>query len=64
MRICSGALEKKLGALKHDEMYGFVPALMLGGSEKFDNLEKLKAVEHLMILSQFAELEPYSFSDF
>jgi len=54
---------EKFGALKHDEMYGFVPALMLGGSEKFDNLEKVKAVEHLMILSQLAELEPYNFPD-
>ncbi|SES69280.1 GAD-like domain-containing protein [Pseudomonas graminis] len=52
---------KKLGTLRHDEMYGFVPALMLGGSETVDNLEKVKAVEHLMILSQLAELEPYNF---
>ncbi|SES69204.1 GAD-like domain-containing protein [Pseudomonas graminis] len=52
---------KKLGTLRHDEMYGFVPALMLGGSETLDNLEKVKAVEHLIILSQLAELEPYNF---
>ena len=52
---------KKLGTLRHDEMYGFVPALMLGGSEAVDNLEKVKAVEHLMILSQLAEIEPYNF---
>lgn len=52
---------KKLGMLRHDEMYGFVPALMLGGSETLANLEKVKAVEHLMILSQLAELEPYNF---
>lgn len=55
--------KRKLGALKHDEMYGFVPALMLGGPDTLDHLEKLKSVEHLMLLSQLSELEPYSFSD-
>jgi hypothetical protein len=52
---------KQLGTLRHDEMYGFVPALMLGGSETVDNLKKVKAVEHLIILSQLAELESYNF---
>ncbi|AHG42784.1 aspartyl-tRNA amidotransferase subunit B [Pseudomonas syringae CC1557] len=52
---------RKLGTLRHDEMYGFVPALMLGGSASLDHVEKLKAVEHLILLSQLAELEPYSF---
>jgi hypothetical protein len=52
---------RKLGTLRHDEMYGFVPALMLGGVEELENLEKLKAVEHLILLSQLAELEPYDF---
>lgn len=55
--------KKKLGVLNHDEMYGFVPALMLGGSPTLDHLEKVKAVEHLIFLSQLAELEPYNFSD-
>lgn len=54
---------KKLGALAPDEMYGFVPALMLGGSDDLDHLEKVSAVEHLMFLSQLAELEPYGFAD-
>ncbi len=58
-----GRATKKLGMLQHDEMYGFVPAVMLGGSDKFENLKKVKAVEHLMILSQLAELEPYNFPD-
>jgi hypothetical protein len=56
--------KKKLGTLRHDEMYGFVPALMLGGPDTLDHLEKVKAVEHLTLLSQIAELQPYSFSDF
>jgi hypothetical protein len=55
---------KKLGALKHDEMYGFVPAVMLGGPATLEHLEKVKAVEHLSLLSQLAVLEPYGFSDF
>ena len=55
--------KKKLGTLRHDEMYGFVPALMLGGPDTLDHLEKVKAVEHLTLLSQIAELQPYSFSD-
>ena len=28
--------KKKLGTLRHDEMYGFVPALMLGGPDTLD----------------------------
>ncbi|AXM97914.1 T6SS immunity protein Tdi1 domain-containing protein [Pseudomonas plecoglossicida] len=56
--------KKKLGLLKVDEMYGFVPALAFGGQVAFANIEKVKAVEHLMILSQISALEPYSFSDF
>ncbi|VVQ00586.1 GAD-like domain-containing protein [Pseudomonas fluorescens] len=55
--------KKKLGTLHHDEMYGFVPALMFGGPDTLDHLEKVKAVEHLTLLSQITELQPYSFSD-
>jgi hypothetical protein len=42
-------------------MYGFVPALVFGGPDTLDHLENLKAVEHLILLSQLAELEPYDF---
>jgi hypothetical protein len=42
-------------------MYGFVPALMLGGEPTLDHLEKLKAVEHLILVSQLGNLEPYHF---
>ncbi|MET3051280.1 GAD-like domain-containing protein [Pseudomonas alkylphenolica] len=56
--------KKKLGTLKNDEMYAFVPAIMLGGRATLENLEKVKAIEHLILLSQIAGLEPYSFSDF
>lgn len=55
--LFSGAL-RKLGVLHHDEMYGFVPALALGGKAVLENLEKVKAVEHLVLLAQ---LEPPEF---
>ena len=55
--------KKKLGILSHDEMYGFVPALMLGGGGALEHLERVKAVEHLTLLSQITELQPYDFSD-
>ena len=47
----------KLGPLDHDTMYGFVPALALGGQETVDNLQKLDAHVHLEILSQLTELQ-------
>jgi hypothetical protein len=36
---------------------------MFGGPDTLDHLEKVKAVEHLTLLSQIAELQRYSFSD-
>lgn len=48
---------KKLGPLAHDEMYGFVPALALGGPSDLKHLQKVKAVEHLVFLAQLAPLE-------
>jgi len=49
--------QKKLGQLKHDEMYGFVPALALGGTATVDHLQKVKTVEHLVLLAQLAPLD-------
>jgi len=46
---------KNLGPLAHDEMYGFVPALAMGGPCRLDHLKKVKAVEHLMFLAQLGE---------
>ena len=48
---------KKLSRLKHDEMYGFVPALVLGGSATLNHLQKVKAIEHLVLLAQLAPLD-------
>ena len=43
---------KLLGRPGPDEMFGFVPALALGGPCRLDHLQKVKAVEHLMFLAQ------------
>jgi len=55
--------QKKLGTLRDDEMYGFVPALSFGGRADLQYIEKVKTVEHLTLLSQITELEPYTMSD-
>jgi hypothetical protein len=51
---------KKLGRLKADEMYGFVPAIAAGGAGDFADLQKLKIVEHLVFLAQLADLRVMS----
>lgn len=45
----------KLGQLEADEMYAFVPALALGGVNKLENLQKVKAIEHLNFLAELGE---------
>lgn len=42
----------KLGPLKANEIYGFVPVLPLGGTEDLAHLQKLDAFAHLSILRQ------------
>ena len=49
--------QQQLGRLGRDDMYGFVPALALGGTPTLANLQKVKAVEHLVILAQLAPLQ-------
>jgi hypothetical protein len=46
---------KRLGPLGPNEMFGFVPALLLGGEELEKNLEKTNVFIHLDILSSLAE---------
>lgn len=55
--------KKKLGAPSADEMYGFVPALGLGGRTEVESIEKVKCVEHLVFLSQLADFRPFSQED-
>jgi hypothetical protein len=38
-------------------MYTFVPALALGGSEETSKVERVKALEQLVILSQMTEIQ-------
>jgi hypothetical protein len=47
----------KLGALDHDTLYGFVPALALGGEARLDRRQKLDAHVHLDILSQVTAVQ-------
>jgi len=44
--------KKKLGPLAPGEVYGFFPALTLGGAAVLDNLQKVSAPEHFSILAQ------------
>ncbi|WP_409264974.1 GAD-like domain-containing protein [Pseudomonas sp. KCJK9000] len=44
---------KKYGPLSPDEMYGFEPALVLGGSPTLENLRRVKMDPHLLILRNF-----------
>lgn len=56
---------KKYGPLEPDEMYGFEPALVMGGSPELDNLRRLKLDPHLHILRQLDNPTlPFSHSDF
>jgi len=43
-----------LGQLSADKLYGFEPALVIGGSKQLNNLSKLDLDVHLTILRQFS----------
>lgn len=45
----------KLGPLEPHEIYGFQPAIVLGGSFLLENLVKVKANVHLTLLRMFGE---------
>jgi len=47
-----------LGTLGPDEMYGFEPAIVLGGKMVLKNLRKVKLNQHLAILRQLAAPTP------
>lgn len=40
------------GKLNFDECFGYVPLLGLGGSEKVENLKKVKIKEHIELITQ------------
>lgn len=43
---------KKLGEIKHNECFGYVPLLGLGGGEKVDNLTIVGVKEHIELIVQ------------
>lgn len=43
---------KLLGKIEYDECFGYVPLLGLGGSEKVQNLKKVKIREHIELITQ------------
>jgi hypothetical protein len=44
-------------------MYGFVPAIALGGPGTLNTLQKVKTIEHLTFLSQLSPLTDWGFPD-
>ncbi len=44
---------EKYGEPAFDECYGYVPILALGGSEKVENIKKVKTKEHIYLINQF-----------
>lgn len=49
----------KHGALKLGEVFGYFPALALGGSGALDTLKKVRAVEHFALLAQLGAPKLY-----
>ncbi|MGX1194608.1 T6SS immunity protein Tdi1 domain-containing protein [Metabacillus sp. SLBN-84] len=43
----------RYGAPNYDECFGYTPLLGLGGSEKVENLKKVKLKEHILIINEF-----------
>jgi len=46
---------KKYGSLEPGECFGFFPAHVLGGGGNLDDIQRIKALEHFILL---AELQP------
>ncbi|MBE6049354.1 MAG: DUF1851 domain-containing protein [Clostridium sp.] len=42
----------KWGELEYDQCFGYVPLLGLGGSEKVENLDKVKIREHIELITE------------
>ncbi|AEA15815.1 hypothetical protein BTB_c22470 [Bacillus thuringiensis Bt407] len=41
------------GIPTYNECFGYVPLLGLGGAEKVENLQKVKLIEHIYLITQF-----------
>ena len=57
------AAQKRLGPLRSNQMYGFVPALPLGGRIDADTLQIVDAPEHLTMLAGLSKRELLTFDD-
>lgn len=44
---------EEYGMPTFDECYGYVPLLGLGGSEKVENMKKVKLIEHIYLITHF-----------
>jgi hypothetical protein len=53
------AARPRLGAPRPDELYGFVPALILGGVESAEALERMQAAAHLSLLFQLGRASSF-----
>jgi hypothetical protein len=51
------AAAARLGPLEPGEVYGFFPALQLGGAYKVENLRRVKAPEHFAFLAQLQRFD-------
>ncbi|MEQ2024896.1 GAD-like domain-containing protein [Xenorhabdus szentirmaii] len=52
---CFSKAVEKYGPLNENEVFGFEPAIFLGGDVTLDNIKKLDVYIHLDILSQFSK---------
>ena len=43
----------KYGKLEIDECFGYTPLLALGEFRKVENLQKVKLIEHVYLITQF-----------
>ncbi len=57
------AAQKKLGELGQGEIYGFVPALAMGGSARITSIKIVKALEHLSLLAGLGRARLMDYSD-
>jgi len=44
---------EKYGKPAYNECFGYVPLLGIGGEEKVENLDKVKLVEHIYLITEF-----------
>lgn len=42
---------EKFGSPAYDECFGYIPLLALGGSDKVENLKKVKLREHILLIT-------------